>query len=89
MIKPDKKLHFAGNVALFVLGAIVAHSQGGGITAQLAAGFILAMTVSIAKEVIHDLVLKRGTPSWGDMLANVVGQAVGAGVVWLAWLPTS
>ena len=29
--------------------------------------------VSIYKEVINDLLLKRGTPDWGDVAANAYG----------------
>lgn len=87
MIERDKKLHFAGNAVLFVLGAMVADYNGGVLPTQLLAGWALAMTASIAKEVVWDLLLKRGQPSWADMLANLAGQAAGALVVLLAWIP--
>lgn len=36
----------------------------------------VTLTVAVSKEVIHDWYLKRGTPDWYDMAANVVGVAV-------------
>lgn len=89
MIPLDKQLHFAGNVGLFVVGAMFADYRDHDVAKQLLAGLGLAMSVSIAKELIHDLIMKRGHSSWGDMAANALGQAVGAVIVVMAWLPTS
>lgn len=36
----------------------------------------ITLVVAVSKEVIHDWYLKRGTPDWCDMAANVGGTLV-------------
>lgn len=36
----------------------------------------VTLIVATAKEVVHDWYLKRGEPSWQDMVANALGVAV-------------
>lgn len=36
----------------------------------------VTLIIAAAKEVLHDWYLKRGEPSWQDMLANALGISV-------------
>ena len=40
-------------------------------------GIIVFLAVSIGKELIWDLILKRGTPEWEDVWANWLGSIDG------------
>jgi uncharacterized protein YfiM (DUF2279 family) len=39
-----------------------------------------ALTAGAGKELVWDLALRRGDPSWRDFTADVVGAAVGVGI---------
>ena len=74
-IQPDKIQHFIGSAGLTIF-------LGFFINIWLAAAIILA--VGILKELVHDLLLKRGNCEWGDIYADVAGVA--AGVLFLLLL---
>ena len=38
---------------------------------------LLAFIIGIAKEIIYDKLMKRGTPQWKDVVADLVGIALG------------
>jgi hypothetical protein len=38
--------------------------------------FIMTLSIGVAKELVHDKLLKRGTPDWWDMVANLVGMGL-------------
>lgn len=81
MLKPlpaDKATHALANIVLFLAGAYAAKQLGHSVNSQIAIGCGVAFAVSVAKEVIWDKALKRGTPDKLDMVANVVGIALGA-----------
>ena len=48
---------------------------------QAALGFFLFFTIT--KEVINDLILKRGTFSWWDIVANAVGCELAWVALWI------
>lgn len=41
------------------------------------AGAVMALGIGIAKELVWDMWMKRGTASWGDFAADVLGIPVG------------
>lgn len=43
-------------------------------------GFGSAVLVGAGKELLWDLVLKRGDPSWRDFTADVAGAVIGTGI---------
>lgn len=72
-IGKDKKIHFAGCAAMaFVVG----YFFGPGL------GFGSALIFGGLKEAIWDWGLKKGTPEWMDVVADGLGAAVGAGLVY-------
>lgn len=38
---------------------------------------LLALLVGVVKEIIYDKLMKRGTPQWKDLVADIVGIAIG------------
>ena len=38
---------------------------------------LLALLVGVGKEIIYDKLMKRGTPQWKDLVADIVGIAIG------------
>ena len=38
---------------------------------------LLAFLVGIGKEIVYDKWLKKGTPQWRDLVADLVGIAIG------------
>ena len=43
----------------------------------------IALAIGIAKELVHDYLLKKGNCEWGDMFANTAGVIVGLGILLL------
>lgn len=68
MMTFDKKIHLIGSFVVCLLLSFVVHLL-------IAVGITLAL--GIAKELIYDKLLAKGTPEWNDFLADVVG-VVGA-----------
>ena len=67
-IQRDKKLHFIGSAGMTIVLGMFMHIW-------LAA--VIALTVGILKELVHDHLLKKGNCEWGDIYANTAGVAVG------------
>lgn len=38
---------------------------------------LLALLIGMGKEIIYDKLMKRGTPQWKDLVADLVGIAIG------------
>lgn len=38
---------------------------------------LLALLIGVGKEIIYDKLMKRGTPQWKDLVADLVGIAIG------------
>ncbi len=74
MIGRDKKLHFLAGAAIAVVVSMP--------TTPLI-GLIVATGVGIAKEVIWDYMMKRGTPELMDAVWTMIGAGVGAGLMTL------
>lgn len=82
-IGKDKYGHAAVCFAIVVVVSVVLGILGPWPRLSIAGGIGAAMIWGVWKEVIHDLAQGRGTPSWGDMGANVVGASLGAAaMVW-------
>ena len=50
------------------------------------AAVLIALAIGIAKELVWDLWLKKGTAEWRDIIADVVGIAIGVVLVLLTGL---
>ena len=74
MIGQDKIMHCVGS-------AIKTVFFGFFINMFVAAG--IALAIGIAKELVHDYLLKKGNCEWGDMFANTAGVIVGLGILFL------
>lgn len=75
MFGRDKKLHFAGCAAI---AAAVGFFAGPGV------GFGAALVIGVAKEIIWDWKLGKGTPDIMDIVADAAGAAAGAGVIFFS-----
>jgi len=64
----DKKMHLLICLGLSLVGSLSCYP---GI------GFGVAMTWGVGKEVVWDWALKKGTPEWGDLGADVAGAVIG------------
>ena len=38
---------------------------------------LATLIVGVGKEIIYDKLMKRGTPQWKDLVADIVGIAIG------------
>lgn len=38
---------------------------------------ILVLLIGIGKELVYDKLMKKGTPSWKDLLADIIGIFIG------------
>ena len=45
------------------------------------AAVVITLAIGIAKELVWDLWLKKGTAEWRDMVSDAVGIALGAALV--------
>ena len=68
MIAQDKIKHFIGSAGMTVVFGIF-------VNILVAAG--IALAIGIAKELVHDYLLKKGNCEWGDMYANTAGVIAG------------
>jgi len=66
----DKYAHAAGSAIIVGLVSL--------FTGSIIAGMLVAIGAGIAKEVVWDRLLKRGTFSWADLGADAVGVGAGA-----------
>lgn len=60
----DKKLHF-------IVGALI--SLVGGLLISPVIGLVLSIIAGIYKDVVNDLILKRGQFEWLDILYTALG----------------
>ena len=74
MIGQDKIMHCVGSAIMTVFFGFF-------INMFVAAG--IALAIGIAKELVHDYLLKKGNCEWGDMFANTAGVIVGLGILLL------
>lgn len=74
MIGQDKIMHCVGSAIMTVFFGFF-------INMFIAAG--IALAIGIAKELVHDYLLKKGNCEWGDMFANTAGVIVGLGILLL------
>ena len=74
MIGQDKIMHCVGSAIMTVFFGFF-------INMFVAAG--IALAIGIAKELVHDYLLKKGNCEWGDMFANTAGVIVGLGILFL------
>jgi len=74
----DKKLHLVFCLAI---------SAFSGYFLGYLTGFFIANVIGAAKELIWDFLLKRGHPSWGDMIANWVGMTIGSVILAIGGFP--
>lgn len=72
MIAADKQAHVLG---CWALAATVGHHFGPTV------GFLASVAVGVVKEVVWDWYLGKGTPDGKDLLADVIGAAVGSASV--------
>lgn len=70
----DKWLHFLAGMSIAPAVGVL-----WGALAGLAAAFI----IGAAKELIWDLLLKKGTPEWWDFIATVAGGLIGSLLIYL------
>ncbi len=70
----DKKYHATGSALMVVILSFFM---------PLAYAASLAFVIGVAKEVVHDWMLKRGTPDWLDIVANVAGISLAVIVLFL------
>lgn len=66
----DKKMHILICLGLSLVGSLVCYPG---------AGFGVAMAGGLAKEIIWDWALGKGTPEWGDLGADLAGAIIGEG----------
>lgn len=74
LIGQDKRLHMAAS-ALWVM--VLAPFLG------IAAGTLISLVVGGIKELVWDLWLKRGCCDPEDMISDVVGALIGAGIMFI------
>jgi drug/metabolite transporter superfamily protein YnfA len=70
-IGKDKILHF---IAGFIIGIVF------GILCGFKCGIAWAAGAGIAKEIIWDWLLKKGTPEVMDAVATIIGGIIGASI---------
>ncbi len=68
MLSADKAMHF---MACALIAAFA------GSLLPWWAGAVVALGIGIVKELAWDMWMKRGTASWGDLAADVLGIPVG------------
>lgn len=64
----DKQKHLLAGLALAIIAGLLFCPR---------IGLATAAVIGALKEIIWDLLLKRGTPEWLDFMATVVGGVVG------------
>ena len=64
----DKAMHF---MACALIAALA------GSLLPWWAGAVVALGIGIVKELVWDMWMRRGTASWGDLAADVLGIPVG------------
>lgn len=82
LIPWDKSNHIIDSVALFALGSVVSNAFGFDQAHQIAHGASFSLTVGALKELVYDKWLGKGTASWGDFGADVVGVLIGVICRW-------
>lgn len=75
----DKLKHFAVSAAIGAAAAAAAQEAGAEARRARGSAVLVVLTVGAGKE-FHDLAVK-GRWSWRDMVWNLIGGVVGAGVV--------
>lgn len=73
---PDKTKHFVGGALIALLVSFV--SQDAFI------GFAAYTVVALAKELIYDLAMKKGTCSFQDLVVTMTGGFAGS-LMFIAW----
>ena len=58
---------------LFLLGALVSQAFGFDLLHQCVHGASFSLLVGALKELVYDKWMGKGTPSWGDFGADMVG----------------
>lgn len=74
----DKQLHIIVSMLITLIVYVVCNSL---ITAILA-----TVAIGVAKEIIWDYYLGRGTPDKMDIVADIIGIVMATGVVLVSWL---
>lgn len=67
-LRTDYILHFA-------ISALIMAVLGKWIPALIAV--LITLVIGICKELVWDKAMKKGTPEWWDILADIMGIALG------------
>lgn len=75
----DKLKHkIAGTIIAFLFSFLKYYFTDSGILFSALIGLTVASIIGAAKELIYDLLLKKGTPTVMDFVATVFGSGVGS-----------
>lgn len=73
----DKALHFSASAGLALLGSGAASYLRVDEGRRLMIAGTVTLALGASKELIWDMALRRGNPSWLDMAWNAIGTAAG------------
>ena len=79
-ISKDKKLHFVVGFLIAVVGSFVAYILLGMKDNPMVLGSGIAILAGLAKELVWDKRMGKGTPSQMDFLFTVIGAILGGGL---------
>jgi hypothetical protein len=77
VIAADKATHLIVNILAIQLGVTVGLLIQAPLLTSVALGLVLAIALSVWKELVHDKLQRKGEASWKDMAANAAGMVIG------------
>lgn len=83
-IKADKLLHFIAGLLMAQIMCVIMNFIVNGYT-SIIIGFIFSCVVCAAKEIVYDLLMKRGTPSIKDFIFGFIGALLGTIIIYFCF----
>jgi len=80
----DKMLHFFAGLFISLLAGWLALAFNFDTKTSTAASFLSGTTAGVAKEVVWDDMMGKGTPEVMDAVATTAGSAIGSLVIYIA-----